>query len=67
MATRQGRSTDDTEIRQLIDGWTRAVRAKDVNGVCLPCDGQSRPRAPAADDCTTYTFWVSRSTAGGCR
>lgn len=33
MATRQGRSRDDTEIRQLIDGWTRAVRAKDVNGV----------------------------------
>ena len=33
MATRQGRSTDETEIRQLIDGWTRAVRAKDVNGV----------------------------------
>jgi mono/diheme cytochrome c family protein len=25
------------------------------------------PRAPSADDCTIYTFWVSRSTAGGCR
>jgi ketosteroid isomerase-like protein len=33
MATRQGRSVDEVEIRQLIDSWTKAVRAKDVNGV----------------------------------
>ncbi len=25
------------------------------------------PRAPAADDCEVYTFWVDRSTAPGCR
>jgi uncharacterized protein (TIGR02246 family) len=31
MATRNG--TDETEIRQLIDGWARAVRDKDVHGV----------------------------------
>jgi hypothetical protein len=60
MATRQGRSTDDTEIRQLIDGWTRAVRAKDVNGVCLPCDGQSRPRARPRQT-------TARPTRSGCR
>jgi mono/diheme cytochrome c family protein len=24
-------------------------------------------RPPAPDDCATYTFWVARSTAGGCR
>jgi ketosteroid isomerase-like protein len=33
MATRQGRSTNDAEIRQRIDGWTRAVHAKDADGV----------------------------------
>ncbi len=33
MATRHGRTTEETEIRQLMDDWMRAVRAKDVNGV----------------------------------
>jgi ketosteroid isomerase-like protein len=33
MATPQGRSVDEVEIRQLIDGSTKAIRAKDVNGV----------------------------------
>jgi uncharacterized protein (TIGR02246 family) len=33
MATRHDRSTDEAEIRQLIDGWARAVRDKDVDGV----------------------------------
>jgi uncharacterized protein (TIGR02246 family) len=33
MTTRQGRTTEGTEIRQLMNGWVSAVRAKDVNGV----------------------------------
>jgi ketosteroid isomerase-like protein len=33
MATPQGRSVDEVELRQLVDGWTKAIRAKDANGV----------------------------------
>ena len=33
MTTRNARAIDETEIRQLMDGWARALRAKDVNGV----------------------------------
>jgi ketosteroid isomerase-like protein len=31
--TKKKRSTDETEIRQLIDGWAKALRAKDIDGV----------------------------------
>jgi len=27
------RTTDETQIRQLIDGWAKALRAKDAGGV----------------------------------
>jgi uncharacterized protein (TIGR02246 family) len=33
MTTRNARAIDEAEIRQLMDGWARALRAKDVNGV----------------------------------
>lgn len=33
MATRPDSSTDEALIRQLVDGWTRAVRARDVDAV----------------------------------
>jgi hypothetical protein len=35
----------------------------------LPPVGRQVPlaRPPAPDDCTTYTFWVAKSTVPGCR
>jgi mono/diheme cytochrome c family protein len=49
---------DEEDVRALIT-YLRAMPP--VRRAIPPA------RAPAADDCTTYTFWVSRSTAGGCR
>jgi uncharacterized protein (TIGR02246 family) len=33
MGTKKNKSTDEAEIRQLIDGLAKALRSKDVNGV----------------------------------
>jgi ketosteroid isomerase-like protein len=33
MGTQKNKSTDEAGIRQVIDGLTKALRAKDVNGV----------------------------------
>jgi uncharacterized protein (TIGR02246 family) len=33
MRTRNNRSTDETEIRKLVESWARAVRAKDLDGI----------------------------------
>jgi ketosteroid isomerase-like protein len=33
METQKDKSNDEAQIRQLIDGWAKALRAKDVNGV----------------------------------
>jgi uncharacterized protein (TIGR02246 family) len=33
MATKISGTSDETQIRQLIDGWAKALRAKDINGV----------------------------------
>jgi uncharacterized protein (TIGR02246 family) len=33
MATGKNKAADDDQIRQLIDGWAKALRAKDINGV----------------------------------
>lgn len=33
MATQSSRAIGEAEIRQLMDGWARAIRAKDVTGV----------------------------------
>lgn len=49
---------DEEDVRALIT-YLRAIPP--VRRTIPPA------RVPAADDCTTYTFWVSRSTAGGCR
>ena len=37
MTARNDRSRDETEIRQLIDGRLKAVRAKDVDAAMSPC------------------------------
>lgn len=36
MATHSERSNSEAEIRQLIEGWVKAVRAKDVNAAMAP-------------------------------
>lgn len=36
MATHRERSNSEAEIRQLIEGWVKAVRAKDVNAAMAP-------------------------------
>ena len=33
MATEQNKASDEVQIRQMIDGFTKAFRAKDINGV----------------------------------
>lgn len=33
MARRKIKGTDEAQIRQLLEGWARAIRAKDVDGV----------------------------------
>ncbi len=33
MTTSSNRSTDEAEIRDLVESWTRAVRAKDLAGI----------------------------------
>jgi ketosteroid isomerase-like protein len=33
METKKNRASDEAQIRQLIDGWAKALRAKDVNRV----------------------------------
>jgi uncharacterized protein (TIGR02246 family) len=33
MATEKNKAADEAKIRQLIDGWAKALRAKDVNGI----------------------------------
>jgi uncharacterized protein (TIGR02246 family) len=33
MEAKKNKSADEAQIRQLIDGWAKALRAKDVNGV----------------------------------
>ena len=33
METKKNKAIDEAQIRQLIDGWAKALRAKDVNGV----------------------------------
>jgi mono/diheme cytochrome c family protein len=49
---------DEEDVRALI-AYVRA----------MPSVRQAIPpaRPPAPNDCTTYTFWVARSTAAGCR
>jgi uncharacterized protein (TIGR02246 family) len=33
IATEKSKSVDEAQIRQLIDGWAKALRTKDVDGV----------------------------------
>jgi ketosteroid isomerase-like protein len=33
MATKKSKAIDEAQIRQLIDGWAKALRAKDIEGV----------------------------------
>jgi uncharacterized protein (TIGR02246 family) len=33
MKTKKNKANDESQIRQLIDGWANALRAKDVNGL----------------------------------
>ncbi len=33
MAAEKDKAIDEAQIRQLIDGWARALRAKDIDGV----------------------------------
>ncbi len=33
MEARKNKSTDETQIQQLIDGWVKALRAKDIEGI----------------------------------
>jgi ketosteroid isomerase-like protein len=33
MGTKKNKAIDEAQIRQLIDGWAKALRAKDINGV----------------------------------
>jgi mono/diheme cytochrome c family protein len=49
---------DEEDVRAVI-GYVRAMPP--VRRAILPA------RPPAPDDCTTYTFWVARSTAAGCQ
>jgi mono/diheme cytochrome c family protein len=49
---------DEEDVRALIT-YLRAMPA--VRRAIPPA------RAPAADDCAIYTFWVARSAAPGCR
>jgi uncharacterized protein (TIGR02246 family) len=48
MATSGERASGDAEIRQLVDRWARAVRAKDVEGLmsCYATDVLSFDLAP---------------------
>jgi nicotinate dehydrogenase subunit B len=49
---------DEEDVRALI-AYVRAMPP--VRRATPPA------RPPAPDDCTTYTFWVARSTAAGCQ
>jgi ketosteroid isomerase-like protein len=33
MATEKNKAIDEAQIRELIDGWAKALRAKDIDGV----------------------------------
>jgi uncharacterized protein (TIGR02246 family) len=33
MATKKNKTIDEAQVRQLIDGWAKALRAKDIHGV----------------------------------
>ena len=33
MATEKTKKTDEAQIRQLVDNWAKALRAKDVDGL----------------------------------
>ncbi len=35
--TKNDRAIDETQIQQLIEGWAKALRAKDVDGVMSTC------------------------------
>jgi hypothetical protein len=49
---------DEEDVRALI----AYLRAMPPVRRAIPA-----ARPPAPDDCTTYTFWVARSAAAGCR
>ena len=51
MATEKTKKTDEAQIRQLVDNWAKALRAKDVDGLMANYalrHAVVRPRAPAA-------------------
>jgi hypothetical protein len=33
MATEKNKAIDEAQIRRLVDNWTKALRAKDVDGL----------------------------------